>query len=94
MWWIMATRDILKKVTPGELLSMLTKRDPTINPEKTLEQLSIAELLILELDDEELSNYKTKRLKKLSTDCTVEDSELQDDASVADIIQELYRRRI
>ena len=89
----MTHRDILEEVTPGELLSMLTKREPTINPEKTLEQLSVAELLILEQDDEELSNYRTKRLKKLSTDCTVEDSELQDDASVADIIQELYKRR-
>ena len=55
-------KDKSEELTPGELFAMLVKRKPAVDSDKSPDELSIAELLVLESDSEELKRYLNKIL--------------------------------
>jgi len=86
----MTDEDALNHLSPGELFALLSEGRSPIDPNKSIEELSYAELLMLEQHEDLLYEYNKERTKILLAEMSREESE---EPSVGTLVKELYERK-
>lgn len=83
-------KDNIDDYTPGELFSLLSGRRSPIDPNKSIDDMSYGELLMLEQHPDLLEQYKRERRKILLSELSSEEDE---EPSVGILVKELYGRK-
>jgi len=83
-------KDNIDEITPGELISLLPTRRSPIDPKKSVDEMSYAELLMLEQHPDLLEQYKRERTKIIQSELS---SEEVDEISEGELIKLLYGSR-
>ncbi|MFX0135345.1 MAG: hypothetical protein ACFFDN_16995 [Candidatus Hodarchaeota archaeon] len=88
----MVAKDILNKLTPAELISLLTKRRSPIDASKGMDKLTVGDLMVMQHNPDILEEYQKDRINLLLSNHSIidESDTSEDDCEVGELIRELY----
>ena len=69
----MTNDEALRKLTPGELIALLTRRQSAVDADKGMDDLTVGDLMVMKHNPDLLEAYKRDRRRKLQSESLSED---------------------
>ena len=86
----MTDNNALDKLTPGEIISLLTTRKSPVDADKGMDDLTVGDLMVMKHHPDILEQYKADRRRKLQSESLSEDD---DEVSIGELVKRLYGSR-